>query len=61
MVTDINWIGANLYFDNGSSCYAVGHCASGRRVFRANIHAPGISADVELVKEAFIYADGDYT
>ena len=60
MVPDINWIGATLYFDNGSSCYAVGNWTSGRRIFRATIHAPGICADVELEKEAYVYTEGDY-
>ena len=59
-VPDINWIGATLHFDNGSSCYVIGNWASGRRVFRVQIHAPGICADVELEKEAFLYADGNY-
>jgi len=60
MVPDINWIGATLYFDNGSSCYVIGNWTSGRRIFRVNMHAPGISADVEVEKEAYVYADGDY-
>ena len=59
-VPDINWIGATLHFDNGSSCYVIGNWASGRRVFKVQIHAPGICADVELEKEAFLYADGNY-
>lgn len=60
MAPDINWIGATLYFDNGSSCYVIGNWTSGRRIFRVNMHAPGICADVELEKEAYVYADGDY-
>ena len=60
MVADINWIAANLYFDSGASCYVSGSWTSGRRIFRVNMHAPGICADVELEKEAFIYAEGDY-
>lgn len=59
-VLDINWIGATLHFNNGSSCYVIGNWASGRRVFRVQIHAPGICADVELEKEAFLYVDGSY-
>lgn len=60
IVPDINWIGATLYFDNGSSCYVIGNWTSGRRIFRVNMHAPGICGEVELEKEAFVYADGDY-
>jgi predicted dehydrogenase len=60
VVPDINWIGAALYFENGSVCHAVGNWSSGRRVFRVNMHAPGICADVEPEKEAWLYRDGDY-
>ena len=60
MVPDINWIGATLYFDNGATCYVIGNWTSGRRIFRVNIHAPGICAEVEIEKEAFLYADGNY-
>ena len=60
IVPDLNWIGSTLHFDNGSICYVIGNWASGRRIFRVNMHAPGICAEVELEKEAFIYADGDY-
>lgn len=59
-VPDINWIGATLHFDNGSSCYVISNWASGRRVFRVQIHAPGICADVELEKEAFLYVNGNH-
>ncbi len=61
MTPDINWIGATLYFDNGATCFVAGNWSSGRRVFRVNIHAPGVCAEVEPEKEAFLYADGDYT
>jgi len=47
-----------FYFDNGTSCYVIGSWTSGRRVFRATIHAPGICGEVELEKEAWLYADG---
>lgn len=58
-IADINWIGATLHFDNGSTCYVIGNWTSGRRIFRVQMHAPGISADVELEKEAQLYIDGD--
>jgi len=58
MVPDINWIGASLYFDNGASSYVIGSWTSVRRVFRATMHAPGICGEVELEREAFLYADG---
>ncbi|HTF17364.1 MAG TPA: Gfo/Idh/MocA family oxidoreductase [Chryseolinea sp.] len=59
MVPDINWIGAHLHFNNGSSCYVIGNWTSGRRMFRVNVHAPGICGEVDLEKEGYVYADGD--
>ncbi len=59
-VPDINWIGATLHFDNGATCYVVNSWSSGRRVFRVQMHAPGIYTDAEIEGEAHLYADGDY-
>ena len=33
----------------------------GDEYFGRTIHAPGICADVELEKEAYVYTEGDYT
>ncbi|MBI3970564.1 MAG: Gfo/Idh/MocA family oxidoreductase [Chloroflexi bacterium] len=57
---DINWIGATLRFDNGSTGYVLNSWCSGRRVFRVQMHAPGICADAEVEGKASLYADGDY-
>jgi virulence factor len=59
-VPDINWIGASLYFDNGSVCFVIGNWTSGRRIFRVNIHAPGICAETDPDKVAFLFKDGNY-
>ena len=59
-VPDINWIGATLHFDNGSTCFVVCSWSSGRRVFRTQMHSIGGYADVELEAEARLYLDGDY-
>lgn len=59
-VPDINWFGATLRFDNGSTCYVVCNWASGRRVFRTQLHVQGGYADVEVEAEAKIYLDNDY-
>jgi predicted dehydrogenase len=59
-VPDINWFGATLHFDNGSTCYVVCNWASGRRVFRAQMHVAGGYADVEVEAEAKIYLDNNY-
>ncbi len=59
-VPDINWIGATLHFDNGSTGYVLNNWASGRRVFRVQMHAPGIYCDAEVGRGATLYEDGDY-
>ncbi len=57
---DINWIGATIQFDSGATGYIVNSWASGRRVFRVQMHAPNIYVDAEVEKQATLYADGDY-
>jgi len=59
-VPDINWIGAMLHFDNGSSCSLINTWTSGRRLFRVQMHAPGIYTDAEVEGKACLYVDGDY-
>ena len=58
-VPDINWIGATLQFDNGSTGFVVTSWSSGRRIFRVQMHAPGICADADVEGKAWLYADGD--
>ena len=57
---DINWIGATIYFDNGSTGYVLNSWVSGRRIFRVEMHAPGVYTDAEVEGKAYLYADGDY-
>jgi predicted dehydrogenase len=56
---DINWIGATLHFDNGSTGYVLTNWNSGRRVFRVELHARGIAADADLEGKGYLYRDGD--
>lgn len=56
---DINWIGATLHFDNGASGFVINSWASGRRVFRVEMHAPGIFVDADVEGKATLYAEGD--
>ena len=60
-VPDINWIGSTLHFDNGATCFVIGNWASGRRIFRVSMHAPGICAEADPEKEGFLYTDGNTT
>jgi predicted dehydrogenase len=57
---DINWICATLHFDNGATGFAVNSWASGRRVFRVQMHAPGICADAEVEGKGYLYADNNH-
>lgn len=57
---DINWIGATVYFDNDATGYVVNSWCSGRRVFRVQMHAPGVYCDAEVEGKGYLYKDGDY-
>ena len=57
---DINWVQATLQFDNGATGVVLNSWASGRRVFRTEVHCPGAYADIELENRAYLYENGDY-
>lgn len=56
---DINFIVATLGFDNGATGVLMNSWTSGRRVFRVEIHAPGICAEAEHEGKGRLFADGD--
>jgi virulence factor len=56
---DINFILAVLHFDNGATGLMVNSWTSGRRIFRVQMHAPGICAEAEHEGKGRLYADGD--
>jgi len=58
-VPDINFIIATLRFDNGATGLMINNWTSGRRVFRVQMHAPGICAEAEHEGLGYLYADGD--
>ncbi len=58
-VPDINFILALLQFDNGATGVLMNNWTSGRRVFRVEMHAPGICAEAEHEGKGYLYADGD--
>ena len=58
-VPDINFITALLRFDNGATGVMMNSWASGRRVFRVEMHAPGICAEAEHEGKGTLFADGD--
>ena len=59
LVPDINFIMGTLHFDNGATGILMNSWTSGRRIFRVEMHSPGICADVELEGKGYLYADGD--
>jgi len=58
-VPDRNVIIAHLIFDNGATGVMINNWASGRRIFRVEIHSPGICAEGDPEGKGFIYKDND--
>ena len=58
-VPDVNFFGALLHFDNGSTGVLLNSWTSGRRIFRIQMHAPGICVEAEHEGMGYLYAEGD--
>ena len=56
---DINFFAVMLTFENDSTGLLINSWASGRRVFRVQMHAHGICAEAEHEGKGVLYADGD--
>jgi predicted dehydrogenase len=59
LTPDINFITAMLHFDNGAVGVMMNSWTSGRRIFRVEMHAPGICVEAEHEGVGMLYADGD--
>lgn len=59
LVPDINFISAILEFDNGSIGVMINSWTSGRRIFRVQMHSPGIWVEADPEDKGRLYADGD--
>lgn len=59
LTPDINFISAFLEFDNGALGVLLNSWSSGRRIFRVEMHAPGICVEAEHEGKGRLYADGD--
>jgi predicted dehydrogenase len=59
IVPDINFVSALLQFDNGATGIMMTSWTSGRRIFRVEMHSPGICAEAEHEGKGYLYADGD--
>lgn len=58
-VPDLNFFAALLTFDNGATGVLLNSWTSGRRIFRVEMHAPGICAEADPEGKAAIYKEGD--
>ena len=58
---DINFIAALLYFDTGATGIMLNSWSSGRRIFKVEMHAPGICVEAEHEGKGRLFADGDTT
>lgn len=56
---DINFLTALLTFDTGATGVLVNSWTSGRRIFRVEMHAPGICAEADPEGQGTLYADGE--
>ncbi|HLK60222.1 MAG TPA: Gfo/Idh/MocA family oxidoreductase [Chthonomonadaceae bacterium] len=56
---DINFFAATLQFSNDAVGIMMNSWTSGRRIFRVEMHAPGICAEAEHEGLGTLYADGD--
>jgi virulence factor len=56
---DINFLAATLSFDNGATGMLMNSWTSGRRIFRVEMHAPGICAEADPEGEGRLFAEGE--
>ncbi len=56
---DINFISALMEFDNGATGVMLNSWSSGRRIFKVEMHAPGICVEAEHENKGRLYAEGD--
>ena len=56
---DINYIMAQMTFENGAVGHLMNNWASGKRIFAVEMHAPGIFAEAEHETKGMLYTDGN--
>lgn len=59
LTPDLNFFAVLLQFDNGATGVLLNSWTSGRRIFRVQMHAPGICVEAEHENKGYLYADGD--
>jgi len=58
---DINFIMAQMTFENGAVGHLMNNWSSGKRIFAVEMHAPGIFVEAEHETKGYLYADGNLT
>lgn len=56
---DINFISALMEFDTGATGVMLNSWSSGRRIFKVEMHAPGICVEAEHENKGRLYVEGD--
>lgn len=56
---DINFFTALLEFERGATGVLMNSWSSGRRIFRVEMHGPGVCAEAELEDKGRLHLDGD--
>jgi len=59
-VPDVNFAAALIEFSSGATGAVLASWSSGRRVFRVQMHAPGICVEAEHEGKGVVYADDDH-
>ena len=59
LTPDINFIAALLHFDNSAIGVMMNSWTSGRRIFRVEMHGPGVCAEADIEGKGYLYTDGD--
>lgn len=58
---DINYIMAQLTFENGAVGHLMNNWSSGKRIFAVEMHSPGAFAEAEHETTGSLYVDGELT
>jgi len=58
---DINFIMAQITFENGAVGHLMNNWSSGKRIFAVEMHAPGIFIEAEHETKGYLYAKGRQT
>jgi len=58
-VPDLNYFAALVRFDNGSTGVLMTNWASGRRIFRVEMHSRGVIVEAEHEGKGYLYGEGD--